>query len=548
MKHAKLSSALVSIFLLLVLIALAVGHTRLTKNPPVIEKLSPAAALPEETLTITGRNFGDERGIGDVDVAGIRITSTHYQKWSDEEIQIEVPDGVKSGRVYVTTSQGKSNGALFTNKTHIPVVLSGAERPGFPTIEEISPEKGALGEEVTISGSNFGQRRAEGKVYFRFLQEASGAGKDKGGVQEYTACSELDYDYLHWSDEEIVVYIPDGAVSGNVTVETDRGKSNEFFFEVEKPDGAKRLEDKRGYQIQHEVEITHTSSIDEGESLEFWVPRLTFGYTQQDIEESHSPDPMWKDYKGVMRYNIDSGKEGEETLLTHTYWFDRYSISTDIEAESVSDSYDRSRKLFEHYTEADPFIPADSELLREMGRRITGGEASPYKKAEAIYRYLVDNMEEDSSFSGTLEEALETGVGGASDFGLLFVTLARTADVPARPVAGYLVYGDKQAQKHVWAEFYLPDYGWIPADPALGIGLDNIAAPVDSPVDYYFGNLDNQHITFSRQVVTIPQVNPNSQTVTHDDPFALQTVWEEYSGSNKGYRSRWGELRVIDWW
>ncbi|MFW6344546.1 MAG: IPT/TIG domain-containing protein, partial [Sediminispirochaetaceae bacterium] len=153
----------------------------------------------------------------------------------DEEIQIEVPNGVKSGRVYVTTSQGKSNGALFTNKTHIPVVLSGAERPGFPTIEEISPEKGALGEEVTISGSNFGQRRAEGKVYFRFLQEASGAGKDKGGVQEYTACSELDYDYLHWSDEEIVVYIPDGAVSGNVTVETDRGKSNEFFFEVEKP-------------------------------------------------------------------------------------------------------------------------------------------------------------------------------------------------------------------------------------------------------------------------------------------------------------------------
>ncbi|MFO7850144.1 MAG: transglutaminase domain-containing protein [Spirochaetia bacterium] len=548
MKNSTLSSALVSVFILFLLIAVAIAHTHITKNPPEIDELSPPASLPEEPIRIKGENFGDERGDGDVEIAGIRVTSSNYLEWSNEEIRVLVPHGVKSGRVYVTTSQGKSNGALFTNKTHIPEVLSGAEKPGHPYIEEISPKKGAVGEEVRISGSNFGLRRGEGKVYFRFLKEGFGAGEDEENIQEYTTCSELDFDYLQWSDDEIIVYIPDGAVSGNVTVETDRGRSNEIYFEVEKPAGAKQLQGKRGYQIQHEVGITRTRSGDEGESVELWVPRLTLGYTQQNVEESHSPEPMWRNYKGVMRYRVDSGNEEEENLQTHTYWFDRYSISTDIDPGSISASYNEDRTLFEHYTAANQLIPSDTDFFKDWGRRITGRETSPYKKAEAIYDYLVDNMEENPSFSGTLEEALESGECGSSDFGLLFVTLARTVEVPARPSAGYLVYGDKRTKRHVWAEFYLPDYGWIPADPALGSGLDDISIPVDSPKEYYFGNLDNQHITFSRQVVPVPKVNPNSNTVSIDEPFALQTVWEEYSGSTKGYRSSWSELRIIDWW
>jgi hypothetical protein len=88
----------------------------------------------------------------------------------------------------------------------------------------------------------------------------------------------------------------------------------------------------------------------------------------------------------------------------------------------------------------------------------------------------------------------------------------------------------------------------VPADPALGDGIGYISMPVEDPRSFYFGNLDNQHITFSRHVVEIPKVNPHSRTRDIPRPFSLQTVWEEYQPEIGGYGSSWSDLRVIDWW
>jgi hypothetical protein len=257
---------------------------------------------------------------------------------------------------------------------------------------------------------------------------------------------------------------------------------------------------------------------------------------------------MWTDYHGVMRYHL-TGDGGGALDSTHTYWFDRYEIHTDIEPGRLGDEYDTGRALFERYTSAGAFIPADDEGLQQLARNIVRRERIPYDKAYAVYRYLLDELEyEQGALQENLGAYFEEGTASGRGYGLLFVTLLRCVDIPARPVAGYIVFGDKETMRHVWAEFYLPDYGWVPADPALGEGAISVNPAVNDPESFYFGNLDNQHLTFSRGVIEIPQMSPQARRTRIARPFSLQTVYEEYHPELEGYRSSWGDIEIVGWW
>jgi len=540
----------ISVFLIFIgLVAVAIYSSVFTVKKPHISELSPAAAYPQETLRIEGEGFGRERNNGDVIIAGIRLTASHLEQWTENEIRVKVPQGVESGRVYVITQNGKSNGILFSNRAHIPLILSGPVEPGHPYIESISPEKGAVGTRVSISGRNFGRRRGAGKVFFRFLAVDNTAGlEDSSGNNEYVECSEFDFDYELWSDQELVVYVPDGAISGSVMVENDRGRSNALYFEVNTPAGSKRFEQKKGYQIQQDLRVSNVRAANEENGLELWVPKLFHGYAQQNIEAIHDPEPLWLDYKGIMRYSLKPPEEWFEYSLSHTYWFDRYSIRTDINARDVGE-YDQERKLYTHYTQPNMFIPSDNENIAAVAASRAGRSGNPYRRAYALFEYIIDQIEYDPGFRyDSLEECIDSGRGDARDYGLLFVAMARSIGIPARPVAGLIVYGDKLTRRHVWAEFYVPQLGWVPVDPALADGTGLLDIQVEDPGSFYFGNLENQHISFTRHVVQLPKVNPHSNVSMLENPYSLQTIYEEYPPNLEGYRVRWEDIKIVDWW
>jgi transglutaminase-like putative cysteine protease len=51
------------------------------------------------------------------------------------------------------------------------------------------------------------------------------------------------------------------------------------------------------------------------------------------------------------------------------------------------------------------------------------------------------------------------------------IAMLRAAGVPARYVGSVVVRGDDVSFDdvfHRWVEFYLPGYGWVPADPSRG--------------------------------------------------------------------------------
>lgn len=80
-------------------------------STPNISALSPSSGPVGTVVTISGTNFGAQRGASTVTFAGTGATPT---QWSNTAIVADVPAGVATGSVIVTVNGAASNGVTFT--------------------------------------------------------------------------------------------------------------------------------------------------------------------------------------------------------------------------------------------------------------------------------------------------------------------------------------------------------------------------------------------------------------------------------------------------
>jgi len=528
----------VLIFIILLILYFIISF--ITGSSPVITKLEPSVAFSGETILIKGKNFGIPKDNSYVIIAGIRPTVSSYLEWTDKQIKLVIPDEIGSGRIFVKSGAKLSNGLLFTNKENIPVIISGPSGPGEPYLQSISPEKGMVGDLLTIEGLNLGSVRGSSRVLFSFFSSDD---------TKKLACSELDFDYSSWSDHRVSIYVPDGASSGNVQISTDRGMSNSLYFEINTPYGTKRFNQKRGYQIQYGVSVSNIIA-EPGSNIQIWIPAVEPGLSLRNIESSFAPEPMWQNYKGLNRYNLEEMEPWNEYVLSQSQGFDCFAIETDINTSSISSVYDKNRKLVSFYTHKDALVPSNEKIITDVVRSIVGREKNPYFKAQKLYEYLLRRLEYvENNETATVLESLNDRKADAYDYAILFTALARNAGVPSRPVAGFLVYGNKLTKNHWWSEFYINGIGWIPVDPAMGDDMSLSDLPVrESNSDYYFGNIGSQHIAFSRGIIDLKTTNPGGNIIRKDRFYSFQTIHEESSSGVDTYKTVWSPIKVVDWW
>jgi RHS repeat-associated protein len=145
---------------------------------PVITSLSPPAAQVGGTVTIAGTGFG---GSGNVYFNG---TYAGINSWTDTSISVGIPSAT-SGPVTVVIYGIPSNGVQFTFLEPI-------------SITSVSPNSGAVGTSVTVTGAGFGPTQSNSVLSFY------------GGAAA-TVTS--------WSDTQIVAAVPSGASTGPVSVQ-----------------------------------------------------------------------------------------------------------------------------------------------------------------------------------------------------------------------------------------------------------------------------------------------------------------------------------------
>lgn len=162
---------------------------------PTITGFSPSEGLPTRIVTITGTEFGSSRTerIGRVYFGGVE--ATEYVSWSDNEIQVRVPEGGETGPITLWVWKNHTETAeAFT-------CLDGAR------ITEVSSDFVSTGEEFRAYGENFSYFIGQGLTIDDItVTFAAAEGTVEGTVTAFT-------------EEYLDILVPSGARGGTFTVQ-----------------------------------------------------------------------------------------------------------------------------------------------------------------------------------------------------------------------------------------------------------------------------------------------------------------------------------------
>jgi hypothetical protein len=156
-----------------------------------------------------------------------------------------------------------------------------------------------------------------------------------------------------------------------------------------------------------------------------------------------------------------------------------------------------SPKENKQYLSPDALVPVTG-LPAEIAVKTTQGETTPLGKAQAIYDYVLANMQYDRTGTGwgrgDALYACAAKKGDCTDFHSLFIAMARSQGIPARFEIGFSLpvesHSGEIAGYDCWAEFFEPKHGWIPVDISE-------ASKHPEQKNYFLGALDANRVQFS---------------------------------------------------
>ncbi|MDR0289584.1 MAG: IPT/TIG domain-containing protein [Treponema sp.] len=527
-----------------VLLALAACQPK----APVIHSISPQIGTLGEPVTIRGAFFGKERNESYITIAGSQPTSMSYIRWQDNEIAFRIPEFGETGLVYVHVKGRRSNGVLFTSQATLPVQVQGAGTESGPRIASITPQSGAIGALISISGMGFGSYRGNGGVFFSWNAQESASAPMEARLQEFAEASEAELGYELWTDKEIQVRVPDGADPGNLEVRTARGSSPPAAFNISGRPGTKAFFDKRSYTLNYSVNVK-ASEARPPNALYLWIPRPAVSAAQRNAELlSSSMEPFIERHRGISLYKIDDIAPNRDVQISLSWKVDVYGVGTSVWPQAIRQ--ESNSPMMAAYAQSSPQLPSDDPRIKSQAAAILGRERNPYAKAQRIYEWMTagGNFVWEAQSGGDIFSALETKKIDSYLAALLYCTLLRSADIPCQPVAGVLVSRNRQAMNHYWAEFWIDGFGWVPADPAMGAtdkgGVPALFTEQSNQPNFYFGNMDSRRIAFSRGFISLSPMDPRGRTSAPGRFYSMQNIREEAVGGIDSYSSLWGDITI----
>lgn len=247
-----------------------------------------------------------------------------------------------------------------------------------------------------------------------------------------------------------------------------------------------------------------------------WFPFPIQIASQRDIEIVRiTPEKLWQFGPqiegdiGAVYFEIPLEKVKKDLNFEVQFAFTHYEQRFNIDPEKVGE-YDRDSPLYKKYTRSERNITVNPEITRQA-KKIVGDEKNPYKKARLIYDYIMKNVKYSFMPHGYLDamnksESLyvhRNKYGDCGAQGMYFAALARSIGIPARCLGGYQMWS-KGGSEHFWAEFYLPNYGWVPCDTTIalaGVQADDITKEQRMRIwDFFFGHLDSFRMVIQKNV------------------------------------------------
>jgi len=192
--------------------------------------------------------------------------------------------------------------------------------------------------------------------------------------------------------------------------------------------------------------------------------------------------------------------EHSHQKVTITYRVERHEKAAYREQDTVVQKYLQASSLM---PVGDRFGTIASAAIKEKQAN------TPLTRARALYDYVIDNMryaKEGIYGTGDANYACDSKSGNCTEFHSLFISLARSAGIPARFAVGAAIPSERNEGGvdgyHCWAEFYA-EGKWWPVDISEGNKYTPLAT-------YYFGHHPANRIELSRGRDLAPEPLPQS--------------------------------------
>ncbi len=539
---------LLFIIILAIVSSLILYLSLFTKNMPVIKSIEPKIAQTDDLIVIKGENFGDKYASSWLQIGESIIQSETCKIWTNNKIVFKYPEYQSEALVRVVVQHNYSNSAFLATREAIPVKIEKSIARLRPVIKSLSRNVAPVGSVIKISGENFGNTRGNSQVFFvPKSSEVLIPQLETDGDIETAYCSEHDFDFILWTDDELQVRVPDGANSGMIVVKTDSGISEPIQFRLRNRIGTKTNSNRKNILLASEVSVSDIKTKGQN-SFFLKLPLPIESFSQKDLEiVSIVPTPFVQNYHDSTIHRYENMKSNSKIIIRQEFSVDTYELTSKINPINIRINSRQNRKLYANYTKANSFLPADDPVIKETVARIIRRERNPYNKARRIYKYFLDEMEIIPSSplnSGSSPvEALSKKKADTYDAAILFATLARACGIPAEPIAGIVIDSEQKSFLHWWAQFYIEGFGWVPVDIGMAKGI-----PFDIGISqkerYYFGNLDPFRVAFSYGEKINTAMTSNSKSTTKDRSYAFSNSWEEFAGEIS-YKSDWKTPKVI---
>ncbi len=306
------------------------------------------------------------------------------------------------------------------------------------------------------------------------------------------------------------------------------------------------------YNVDYSFELfPDPAKIDRTKDLKLWLPIPREWDSQKAVKIISiypSPHETFEDPEhGNKMLYWDFSKQPEDSSykVKVKCRLESFEIHTNVDPENIG-TYDKTSREYKLYTRSTHTISITPKI-RELAQIAIGEETNPYLQAQQILEYTgkkvnykILDYERGRGIKCLLDYPVideDTGEeyyeGCCTQKCAFFIALCRAMGIPARSAyifTGYKPWLTEEDLKpkykfetelspdglagiqhfghmgcHMVAEFYIPDYGWIPTDPTSG----------------RFGNLGNKSIILSkgRDIIIGPEAPQK-----HNEGYGSQWV------------------------
>ncbi len=179
------------------------------------------------------------------------------------------------------------------------------------------------------------------------------------------------------------------------------------------------------------------------------------------------------DGQRVAVFKFDALTPGERHIFGWKAILEVRGVKYRLTPQDVQDIPEVSPDLQARYLVDDDDLSMDTTIVRRSAREAIGSEINLLRKMYSIRNYVYDHLSYGiKPHIDTPDIVLERGVGSCGEYVGVLLALCRLNGILCRTVGRYKCppYAERQRvplqpdYNHVWLEFYVPGFGWLPME------------------------------------------------------------------------------------